>query len=352
MASNVTRDHHSLRRNLKLNGNYLSNDGGDEGILISNTGLVSMAFDNSAGASLIVGEDCTATGNGSIALGLDSDATADNAIAIGNECLASAAPSYALGKYVTASGVNSLALGAGGGGAGGVSTASGIESIVIGTGCTASAANSFAAVDGCTASAVNAVAIGSSTTASGIASVALGKDTTASGYNAFCHGRGMTVSGDYSFGIALESNSDTVSQANTMAVMGGKLGIGVIDPDQALEVNGDIHAENTIYFTAETANTIGDGATGAIDWNTSQKQKLTITGTGITCNFTNPAGACNLLLRVAQGDGSDVVATWDVDIKWAGGSAPTLSTGNGEIDILSFYWDGSKYYGVASLDFS
>jgi len=115
---------------------------------------------------------------------------------------------------------------------------------------------------------------------------------------------------------------------------------------------GDVKVANTVYFAAETANTIGNGATGAIDWNVSQKQKVTITGTGITCNFTNPAGICNLVLKVVQGDGSDVIGTWDSDIKWAGGSAPTLSTGNGEIDILSFYFDGTNYFGVASLDFS
>ena len=109
---------------------------------------------------------------------------------------------------------------------------------------------------------------------------------------------------------------------------------------------------NTVYFDAERVSTIADGATGAIDWNTSQKQKVTITGTGITCNFTDPAGACNLLLKVVQGDGSDVIATWDGDIKWAGGAAPTLSTGNGEIDIISFYWDETNYFGVASLDFA
>ena len=40
MASNVTRDHHNLRRNLNLNGNYISNDGGDEGISISDAGVV------------------------------------------------------------------------------------------------------------------------------------------------------------------------------------------------------------------------------------------------------------------------------------------------------------------------
>jgi hypothetical protein len=42
MASNVTRDHHSLNRNLKLNGNYISNDGGDEGISIADTGQITL----------------------------------------------------------------------------------------------------------------------------------------------------------------------------------------------------------------------------------------------------------------------------------------------------------------------
>ena len=38
----LIRDHHLLTRNLKLNGNYISNDGGDEGIGVSDVGLVSM----------------------------------------------------------------------------------------------------------------------------------------------------------------------------------------------------------------------------------------------------------------------------------------------------------------------
>ena len=38
----VLRDHHNLRRNLNLNGNYISNDGGDEGIRITDDGKVSL----------------------------------------------------------------------------------------------------------------------------------------------------------------------------------------------------------------------------------------------------------------------------------------------------------------------
>ena len=43
MASNVTRDHHNLRRNLRLNDKYISNDGGDEGITVANDGIVTMS---------------------------------------------------------------------------------------------------------------------------------------------------------------------------------------------------------------------------------------------------------------------------------------------------------------------
>ena len=115
-------------------------------------------------------------------------------------------------------------------------------------------------------------------------------------------------------------------------------------------VTDNILATNTITFESEHANTVTTG-TVVIDWNVSQKQSLTITGTGSTVNFTNPSGACNLMLKVIQGDGSDTVNTWDSDIKWAGSSAPTLSTGSGEIDIISFYFDRTNYFGVASLDF-
>jgi hypothetical protein len=117
---------------------------------------------------------------------------------------------------------------------------------------------------------------------------------------------------------------------------------------------GDVKVSTIVYFHAERAN-VCDSSSGAaivgIDWNLSQKQRVTITGTSNTINFTNPpSGACNLMLKVIQGDGSDT-ASWDSDIKWAGGSAPTLSSSSGDIDILSFYWDGTNYFGVVSHNF-
>ena len=120
---------------------------------------------------------------------------------------------------------------------------------------------------------------------------------------------------------------------------------------------GDVKVTNVVYFAAETANTCdssGGAASATVDWNASQKQKLTITGTSNTINFTNPAGPCNLQLKIVQGDGNDTITAghYSANVKWAGGARPTLSTANGAIDIVSFYFDGTSYHGVASLNFA
>ena len=43
MASNVKRDHHNFRRTVSLNGNKISNDGGDEGISVADNGNVTVS---------------------------------------------------------------------------------------------------------------------------------------------------------------------------------------------------------------------------------------------------------------------------------------------------------------------
>ena len=124
-----------------------------------------------------------------------------------------------------------------------------------------------------------------------------------------------------------------------------------------VEASGDIKVTDTVYFAAETTNTCdssGGSASATINWNTSQKQKLTITGTSNTIDFTDPSGPCNLILKIVQGDGSDTITAgnYHTNVKWAGGTKPTLSTANGAIDIISFYFDGTSYHGVGSIGFA
>ena len=141
----------------------------------------------------------------------------------------------------------------------------------------------------------------------------------------------------------------------------GNVGIGVADPDQALEVNGGVHIEQTAYFTTP-ATTTGDGST-TIDWRTGNKYHLTFPSGGGEEEIvfgSNPSGACNLILKLKQPSSSaGCTVNWTVNtgtIFWAGGgtedvSEPTLSTSVNAVDILSFYFDGTNYYGVSSLGF-
>ncbi len=123
-----------------------------------------------------------------------------------------------------------------------------------------------------------------------------------------------------------------------------------LSEDTTPELGGELDCgAHSIGFT-ETDN--GDSSTAdTIDWRLSNKQKSTLTD-ACTFTFTAPSNPCNLLLRLIQdGTGSRTV-TWPATVKWPGGTAPTLTTDANAVDIVSFYYDGTNYYGVASLDFS
>ncbi|KAF5435658.1 Head domain of trimeric autotransporter adhesin [Candidatus Methanophagaceae archaeon] len=81
-------------------------------------------------------------------------------------------------------------------------------------------------------------AMGYRTTASGGYSTAMGRSTTASGMYSTAMGRRITAQGHYSFGIGLDDTARTITQSNTMAIMGGDVGIGTTSPTSKLHVIG------------------------------------------------------------------------------------------------------------------
>jgi len=107
-------------------------------------------------------------------------------------------------------------------------------------------------------------------TASGDFSFAMGVGATASGISTIALGQGITVSGNNSTGIALNDQAGTtVAQANTMAIMGGNVGIGTTTPSEALEVSGNILASGTICngtgCTGDAGASLPSGAVIAFD---------------------------------------------------------------------------------------
>jgi len=122
--------------------------------------------------------------------------------------------------------------------------------------------------------------------------------------------------------------------------------------DTSPELGGEMDAgAHSIGFTQQTVSY--NSATTTVDWKLSNKASMTFGAGNITTfAFTNPTNPCNVLLMLIQdGTGSRIITNWDADILWAGGTAPTLTTTANAVDIVSFYWNGTKYYGIASLDF-
>jgi len=128
---------------------------------------------------------------------------------------------------------------------------------------------------------------------------------------------------------------------------------GSVDIQGDLDMNEkDIQNIETAWFKEEHDNG-NSGAAKTIDWNNGQKQKVTLTDDA-TLTLTDPGGPCNLILKLVQDGTGSRSPSWSVSgsIYWPDGTEPTWSTGAGEVDIISFYFDGTDYYGQAGLNFS
>jgi len=130
--------------------------------------------------------------------------------------------------------------------------------------------------------------------------------------------------------------------------------------DVTIDFEGGIQIGQGAVFMTEPTVSVGAGITA---WSWTQGNKLDLTlasgATAITFDTPHPQGGCSLTLKLTQpaSGSAGTAGSWNAsgagnNVKWPSGTAPTLSTANGAVDILSFYWDGTNYYGVASLNFS
>ncbi len=88
------------------------------------------------------------------------------------------------------------------------------------------------------------VAMGYYSAATGTASVAIGGANIATADYATALGYNMTVSGARSFGVNVSTTAATLSQADTIALMGGNVGVGKVNPERKLDVSGVARIQN------------------------------------------------------------------------------------------------------------
>lgn len=103
---------------------------------------------------------------------------------------------------------------------------------------------------------------------------------------------------------------------------------------------------------AETLVSASSGSSYTIDLEDGNNVEVTLTA-NCTFSFSNPpasgkGGSFTLILK-QDGTGGRTV-TWPAAVKWAGGTAPTLTTAANAVDVLAFITTdaGTKWYGFLS----
>lgn len=96
---------------------------------------------------------------------------------------------------------------------------------------------------------------------------------------------------------------------------------------------------------AHVYETLTDGATVSWNLNDSQVAKLTLGGNRTLALSEHVVGGSYLLKVIQDGTGSRLISSYGSNVKWAGGTAPTLSTAAGSVDLLKFVSDGTYLYG-------
>lgn len=98
---------------------------------------------------------------------------------------------------------------------------------------------------------------------------------------------------------------------------------------------------NKAMVPAITTDT--DGATITFDMSTSPVHQVTLTANRILALSNVSVGQFFILRLIQDGSGSHTV-TWFTTIKWAGGSAPTLTTTASKTDVLGFLCTSAGNY--------
>lgn len=114
------------------------------------------------------------------------------------------------------------------------------------------------------------------------------------------------------------------------------------DTNNGLEITKSYHAKSY---------DIAFAASNAIYWVNSNVQTTTLTGNASFSQFYN-AFAGDRLVFIVKRTGAFTVTQWPANVVWIGGVAPVQSAVSGKVDIFSFIYDGSQYFGTYAIGFN
>ena len=207
--------------------------------------------------------------------------------------------------------------------------------------------------------------LGYSQTITGEDNCALGNFNTITGNDNISIGNGLTMATTQTYGMGVDSNTyvdyslqvswnDGTTQFDDIRLVskaspttGQKSFINLkadltIDAVSGVLVKGNLKTENQLIQTRNTLGSIAVPTT--IDFNSGNIVEM-ILGANITLNNpTNVSQSIYYMIIEQDATGSRTI-TWGANFKWAGGTAPTLTTTPLRKDVFMFVSDGVSLYG-------
>lgn len=158
--------------------------------------------------------------------------------------------------------------------------------------------------------------------------------------------------------VIIDNNFLGVAGATALDDVIGDTSVGILDTRDGALINYTWNGSAWIVNApapSEPVTPLVDGATITWDFSSSQSQNASVTIEGDrTLDITGAASGATGTLLVTQGTGGNHTLTLPTGslVVNDGGGAVTLSTGEGDVDAISFLYDGTNFFWTVGLDFS
>ena len=128
--------------------------------------------------------------------------------------------------------------------------------------------------------------------------------------------------------------------------------LGTTEASKAVtaDANGVVKFDNGIQ---EESTALTSGTSVTLNIRDGSVYTITLAHNIGTFTWSNPAGSgysSSFVLKVTQDGTGNRTISWPASVDWAGGTAPTLSTGANDVDVFVFFTvdGGTTYYGFTA----
>jgi hypothetical protein len=138
----------------------------------------------------------------------------------------------------------------------------------------------------------------------------------------------------------------------------GDADLTLLAQDGYVTLNSDMDADgydiiNVDVATNDAEYSMGNQSTSlTLDANNGNFQTFNLNGNVTSVTMVAPlTGIGRFQWRIVQ-NASYTITGWPASVLWPGGTDPTITTGASSEDIVTFFWNGTSWYGIWGGDFS